>query len=131
LGLEAAYGLLTHDAEVTVVDLAGHLMSQQLDPVAGRMLRRQVEKMGISVRVEAATEEIRGNGRVTGVKLESGEYLPADMVVICTGIKPNTYPAGAAGIRVNRGILVNEHMETRVDNVYAVGECTEFNGQLI
>jgi nitrite reductase (NADH) large subunit len=131
LGLEAAYGLLTHDAEVTVVDLAGHLMSQQLDPTAGRMLGRQVEKMGIGVRVEAVTEEIRGNGRVEGVKLKSGEYLPADMVVICTGIKPNTQPAGNAGIRVNRGILVNEHMETKVENVYAVGECTEFNGQLI
>lgn len=131
LGLEAAYGLMTHDAEVTVVDLAEHLMSQQLDAVAGRMLRREIEKMGISVRVEAATEEIRGNGRVTGVKLQSGEYLPADMVVICTGIKPNTYPAGHSGIRVNRGILVNEHMETSVENVYAVGECTEFDGQLI
>ncbi|MBA4116255.1 MAG: NAD(P)/FAD-dependent oxidoreductase [Rubrobacter sp.] len=131
LGLEAAYGLMQHDAEVTVVDLAGHLMSQQLDPVAGRMLQREIEKMGIGVRVEAATEEITGNGKVQGVKLKSDEYLPADMVVICTGIKPNTYPAGYAGIRVNRGILVNEHMETSCPNVYAVGECTEFNGQVI
>src|SRR5918997_987437 len=131
LGLEAAYGLLTHGAKVTVVDLAGHLMSQQLDPPAGRMLGRQIEKMGIDIRVEAVTEEIRGNGRVQGVKLKSGEYLPADMVVICTGIKPNTWPAGAGGIRVNRGVLVNEHMETSAPNVYAVGECTEFNGQLI
>lgn len=131
LGLEAAYGLLNHEAEVTVVDLAGHLMSQQLDPTAGRMLRREIEKMGIGVRVEAATEEITGNGKVQGVKLKSDEYLPADMVVICTGIKPNTYPAGHSGIRVNRGILVNEHMETSAPNVYAVGECTESNGQLI
>ncbi len=131
LGLEAAYGLLNHDARVTVLQLSKHLMDQQLDPQAGRMLRREIEKMGIDVRTEANTEEIFGNGRVQGVKLKSGEYLPADMVVICTGIRPNTKPAGAAGIRANRGILVNEHMETNAPNVYAVGECTEFNGQLI
>ena len=131
LGLEAAYGLLQHDAEVTVLQLTGHLMDQQLDPPAGRMLKRTMEKMGVTVKVEADTEEIFGNGHVQGVKLKSGEWIPADMVVICTGIKPNTKPAGAAGIRANRGILVNEHMETGTPNVYAVGECTEYNGQLI
>ena len=131
LGLEAAYGLMTHDTEVTVLQLTGHLMDQQLDPPAGRILKREMEKMGVTVKVEADTEEIFGNGRVQGVKLKSGEYLPADMIVICTGIKPNTKPAGAAGIRANRGILVNEHMETSTPNVYAVGECTEFDGQLI
>ncbi len=72
-----------------------------------------------------------GKGRVQGVKLKSGEYLPADMVVICTGIRPNKGLAGRAGVRANSGILVNEHMETNVKNVYAVGECTEYNGQLI
>ncbi len=131
LGLEAAYGLLTHDAEITVLELGGHLMNQQLDSAAGRMLKREMEKMGIDARVGAATEGILGNGQVKGVKLESGEYLPADMVVICTGIRPNTRPAGHSGIRVNRGILVNERMETSAENVYAVGECTEFDGQLI
>lgn len=131
LGLEAAYGLKTHGSEVTVLHRSPHLMNQQLDPAAGRMLGRQIEKIGINFMVEAHTEEIRGNGRVQGVKLESGKYLPADMVVICTGIVPNTKPAGRAGIRANNGILVNEHMETNVENVYAVGECTEYNGQLI
>ncbi|CAN5115973.1 NADPH-nitrite reductase [soil metagenome] len=131
LGLEAAYGLLTHDAEVTVFQREGHLMNQQLDEPAGRMLKREIEKMGIGVRVEADTEEILGNGKVQGVRLRSGEYFPTDMVVICTGIKPNTRPAGRAGIRANRGILVNEHMETSAKNVYAVGECAEFNGQLV
>ncbi len=131
LGLEAAYGLTQHDAEVTILELAGHLMEQQLDPESGRMLGREIEKLGISARLEAQTEELMGKDRVQGVKLASGEYLPADMVVICTGIRPNTQPAGRSGIRANRGILVNEHMETSAKNVYAVGECTEFNGQLI
>jgi nitrite reductase (NADH) large subunit len=131
LGLEAAYGLTTHGSEVTVLHRSPHLMNQQLDPAAGRMLGREIEKIGIKFKVGANTEEITGNGRAEGVKLKSGEYLPADMIVICTGIVPNTKPAGAAGIRSNSGILVNEHMETNVENVYAVGECTEFNGQLI
>jgi nitrite reductase (NADH) large subunit len=87
--------------------------------------------MGVNVRVETDTDEILGNGKVQGVRLESGEYLTADMVVICTGIRPNSQPAGHSGIRANQGILVNEHMETSCPNVYAVGECTEFNGQLI
>ncbi|HET7480423.1 MAG TPA: FAD-dependent oxidoreductase, partial [Rubrobacteraceae bacterium] len=131
LGLEAAYGLTTHGSEVTVLHRSPHLMNQQLDPAAGRMLGRQIEKLGIDFKVNAHTEEIRGNGRVHGVKLKSGEYLRADMVVICTGIVPNTKPAGRAGIRANAGILVNEHMETSARNVFAVGECTEYNGQLI
>ncbi len=95
------------------------------------MLGREIEKIGIRFKVGANTEEIMGKGRVQGVKLKSGEYLPADMVVICTGIRPNKGLAGRAGVRANSGILVNEHMETNVKNVYAVGECTEYNGQLI
>nr|MDQ3378168.1 FAD-dependent oxidoreductase [Actinomycetota bacterium] len=82
LGLEAAYGLLTHDAEVTVLHRSGHLMNQQLDPPAGRMLKNEIEKLGVGVRVEANTEEILGNGNVQGVRLKTGEFLPADMVVI-------------------------------------------------
>ncbi len=131
LGLEAAYGLTTHGSEVTVLHRSPHLMNQQLDPAAGRMLGREIEKIGIRFKVGANTEEIMGGDRVQGVKLKSGEYLPADMVVLCTGIRPNKRLAGRAGIRANGGILVNEHMETNVDNVYAVGECTEYNGQLI
>ncbi len=131
LGLEAAYGLTTHGSEVTVLHRSPHLMNQQLDPAAGRMLGREIEKIGIRFKVGANTEEIMGKGRVQGVKLKSGEYLPADMVVICTGIRPNKGLAGRAGVRANSGILVNEHMETNVKNVYAVGECTEYNGQLI
>ncbi|MEW6638784.1 MAG: FAD-dependent oxidoreductase, partial [Actinomycetota bacterium] len=131
LGLEAAYGLATRGSGVTVLHRSGHLMSQQLDPAAGRMLGRQIEKLGIDFRLNAHTEEIMGKDRVQGVMLRSGEYLPAEMVVICTGIRPNRGLAGRAGVRANRGILVNEHMETSVENVYAVGECTEYEGQLI
>ena len=131
LGLEAAYGLTTHDSEVTVLHRSGHIMNQQLDPPAGRMLRQKIEKIGIGVRVESDTEEILGNGKVEGLRLKSGEEIEADMVVICTGISPNIQPVQGTNVEVNSGIIVNEHMETNVENVYAVGECTEFNGQLI
>lgn len=131
LGLEAAYGLTTHDSEVTVLHRPGHLMNQQLDAPAGRMLRHEIEKIGIGVKTDSDTEEILGNGKVEGVRLKGGEELDADMVVICTGITPNTWPAHGTDIEINTGILVNEHMETNVENVYAIGECTEFNGQTI
>ncbi len=131
LGLEAAYGLSTHGSEVTVLHLMEHLMERQLDRTSGKMLAREVEKLGIKVRTKASTEEIFGNGKVEGVRLETGEELPADMVVICTGIRPNTHPATHTRIAVNRGIVVNERMETNIEGVYAVGECTEFDGQLI
>lgn len=75
--------------------------------------------------------EILGNGKVEGVRLKSGEEIEADMAVICTGITPNTQPAQVTDIEINSGIIVNEHMETNVAYVYAVGECTEFEGQLI
>src|SRR5919205_3005588 len=128
LGLEAAWGLVARGAKVTVVDLAGHLMSQQLDKAAGLMLRREIEKMGVGVRLGAFTEEIFGNGRVEGVRLREGEELPADMVVVCAGIRSNAELARACGIKTNRGIIVNGRLETSVPDVYAVGECAEHDG---
>lgn len=131
LGLEAAYGLTNHDAEVTVLHRSPHLMNQQLDPTAGRMLTKKVEELGIKVRTKANTDEILGNGRVEGVRLVDGYEIEADMVVVCTGIDPNTHPAHGTRIEVGNGIIVNEYMETNIEGVYAVGECTEFQGQLI
>ncbi|MBV9453743.1 MAG: NAD(P)/FAD-dependent oxidoreductase [Rubrobacter sp.] len=128
LGLEAAWGLVARGAKVTVVDLAGHLMSQQLDKTAGIMLRREIEKMEVGVRLGAFTEEITGGGKVRGVRLRDGEELAADTVVICAGIRPNVELAQACGINTNRGIIVDDHLQTSACNVYAVGECAEHEG---
>jgi nitrite reductase (NADH) large subunit len=128
LGLEAAWGLVARGAKVTVVDLAGHLMSQQLDKTAGIMLRREIEKMGVGIRLGAFTEEISGGSKVEGVMLREGEELPADVVVICAGIRPNVELAQACGINTNRGIIVDDHLQTSAPNVYAVGECAEHEG---
>src|ERR671932_1704725 len=103
-------------------------MSQQLDRAAGIMLRREIEKMGVSVRLGAFTEEISGNDKVEGVRLREGEKLPADMVVICAGIRSNAGLAQACGIKTNRGIIVDDRLETSAPNVYAVGECAEHDG---
>ncbi|PLS83185.1 MAG: nitrite reductase large subunit, partial [Actinobacteria bacterium] len=131
LGLEAAYGLKTRGADVTVVHLAGHLMNQQLDAPAGAMLGRAMAGLGIDVRLNAFTEEILGNGNVKGVRLRGGEDLDANLVVICTGIRPNAGLARRAGLKVNTGIVVDDHLKTSAEDVYAVGECAEHGGVTI
>ncbi len=131
LGLEAAYGLSNRGANVTVVHRSGHLMNQQLDGPAGAMLGRAMSELGVEVRLSAHTEEILGNGSVRGVRLRGGEELDADLVVICTGIRPNASLARRAGLKVNTGIVVDDHLKTSAEDVYAVGECAEHGGVTI
>lgn len=131
LGLEAAYGLHCQGAQVNVVEMSGHLMAQQLDETAGLMLRREIEALGVGVYTGATTQEISGNGSVEGLRLASGESMKADTVVICTGIRPNVGLAKESGLEVGRGIVVDERLRTSAENVYAIGECTEFDGELI
>lgn len=129
LGLEAAKALKDDGMEVTVVHLLDRLMEQQLDPTAASLLRTQIEKMGIGVLTERVTEEIIGNGHVTGIRFKDGETLDADLVLICTGIRPNTELGKGAGLMVNRGVVVNDFLETNTPNVYGVGECVEHRGR--
>lgn len=131
LGLEAAYGLHCRGAEVSVVHRSGHLMNQQLDATAGEMLRRRVEEMGIGVHTRRNPARIAGNGCVEALELDDGTSLPAEAVVICTGIRPNTALAVESGLETNRGILVDEYLRTSAEDVYAIGECTEFESGLI
>ncbi|MGQ0793839.1 MAG: FAD-dependent oxidoreductase [Deltaproteobacteria bacterium] len=129
LGLEAAKALKDDGMEVSVVHLLDRLMEQQLDFAAAALLKNQLERMGIEVLMERATEEILGNGSVQGVRFKGGEILEADLVLICTGIKPNTEVAKKAGLLTNRGVLVNDYMETSAQSIYAVGECVEHRGR--
>ncbi len=129
LGLEAARGLTNRGMVVTVVHLASHLMEQQLDAGAGDLLRRRVERMGIPVRLHCTVEEVLGGERVEAVRLSTGETVDADLVVIATGIRPNVALALDAGLRVNRGIVVDDAMATSANGVYAVGECVEHRGR--
>ncbi|WP_170365872.1 nitrite reductase large subunit NirB [Ruegeria arenilitoris] len=130
LGLEAAAGLAERGMTVTVVHLMGHLMERQLDEAAGYLLRKDLERRGITVRTQASTKAILGEGRAEAVLLESGEMLPADLVVMAVGIRPETRLATDAGLDVARGIEVNAQMQSSDPDVLAVGECVEFDGHL-
>ena len=125
LGLEAARGLLNLGMKVDVVHLMPHLMERQLDPIASSLLRVELESQGMNFLMEKETVEILGDERVTGLRFKDGSEIETDLVVMAIGIKSNTAIAKNSGIYVNRGIVVNDFMETSVPHVYAVGECAE------
>jgi nitrite reductase (NADH) large subunit len=129
LGLEAAEGLRRRCMPVTVVHLTASLMERQLDATAGRLLQESLERRGIAFELNAETIEITGADRVTGIRLKSGAELPADLVVLAIGIKPNVDLARAAGLTCNRGVVVDDAMRTSDPAIYAVGECAEHRGR--
>ena len=130
LGLECARGLLDQGMEVTVLHLAEWLMEMQLDRKAGAMLKADLEKQGMKFEMQANTTEILGEDDVEGVRLADGREIETDLVVMAVGIRPYTEVAKDAGIEVNRGIVVNDMMQTSDENIYAVGECAEHDGKV-
>src|SRR5690349_5623378 len=129
LGLEAANGLMKRGMSVTVVHLLDTLMERQLDPVAGGLLRKSLEERGMVFKMPAQTEAILGTDRVTGVRFADGEELPADLVVMAVGIRPNFELARKAGLYCERGIVVSDTMQTYDGRIYAVGECVQHRRQ--
>ena len=130
LGLEAAAGLRLRGMEVTVLHLSGHLMERQLDETAGYLLQKDLEKRGIEVITRASTKEILGDGKVERVRLEDGTELAADLVVMAVGIRPAATLGADAGLDMGRAIKVDARMRTSDPDIYAVGECVEFDGNL-
>ncbi len=130
LGLEAANGLVLRGMDVTVVHLADWIMERQLDKTSADMLMKSLEAKGMKFKLGANTAELTPSpaGRVGALKLKSGEVLPADLVVMAAGIRPNVELAEKAGIHVNRGIVVNDTMQTFDPRIYAVGECANHRG---
>jgi nitrite reductase (NADH) large subunit len=129
LGLEAAFGLMKRGMTVTVLHLMQTLMERQLDEAAGLLLQRDLERSGITVLTKAQTEAIVGNNHVKAVQLADGRELAADLVVFAVGVRPNIDLARAAGLDVNRGIIVDDFMATSEPGIFAVGECIEHHGQ--
>ncbi len=124
LGLEAANGLKIRGMDVTVVHLHSWLMERQLDKTAGMMLQKSLEEKGLKFLLEKHTEQLVGeNGRVKAIRFKDGQEVPADLVVMAVGIRPNIELAKSAGIYCNRGIVVNDTMQTYDPRIYAVGEC--------
>lgn len=125
LGLEAARGTSSRGVHTTVVHIMDRLMDVQLDEVGGQFLKREIEKLGISVLLNKNTAEILGDSKVEGVRFKDEYAVEADMVVIACGIRPNVELGKKAGLKVNRGIVVNDYMETSDPSIFAVGECVE------
>lgn len=136
LGLEAAAGLKSRGMDVTVVHLSPTLMERQLDAAGGALLKRALEDRGINVITKANTKEILsthpslGPPRVRAVVLDDGTEIPANIVVMAVGIKPNAQLGKDAGLEVSRGILVDDKMQTSDPDILAVGECVEFEGNV-
>jgi nitrite reductase (NADH) large subunit len=128
LGLEAAYGLAKAKAHVTLVHIMDRLMERQLDQRAALLLKRAVEGKGIAVRLGAETVRILGKDRVEAVELRDGTVIAADAVVVAVGIRANAALARAAGLAVDRGIAVDDHLETSAAGIHAIGECAEHRG---
>jgi nitrite reductase (NADH) large subunit len=128
LGLEAAYGLAKAGAPVTLIHLMDRLMERQLDAPAADLLKTLVERKGIEVLLEANTARLHGEKSVKGIELTDGRRIDADAVIFAAGIRPNVTLAKDAGISVNRGIVVDDHLQTDAADVFALGECAEHRG---
>lgn len=128
LGLEAAWALKRLGMETTLVHIMDRLMERQLDPVAASFLREDIESAGIKVLLDKKTEEVQGREKVEGLLMSDGSTIPADVVVVSTGIRPNAELARSAGIYCGRGIVVSDCMQTYDPAVFAVGECVEHRG---
>jgi len=130
LGLETAGGLARQGSHVALLEGFGRLLPRQLNQAAADMLTRHVTGMGIELMTNAVTAEIVGDERARAVRLEDNRAIPADVVVICTGIRPNSYLARSAGLRVNQGLIVDDHLVSSHPNVLAAGDVAEHRGTI-
>lgn len=128
LGLEAANGLARNGMATTVLHIMPTLMERQLDPVSANLLKDDLTKRGLTILTEANTKAIHGTDRVEAVELADGTILPADLVVMAAGIRPNIALAKEAGLACGRGVQVNDGMLTSDPAIFAVGECVEHRG---
>jgi len=128
LGLEAARGLLNQGLEIHLIHRPAHLMNVQLDEASGDILRTSIENMGVKLLLKKRTTSIVGHEHVTGLGFDDGTTLDCDMVIFATGIRPNAELARQAGIAVDEGILVDDHLATNMPGVYALGECVKHRG---
>lgn len=129
LGLEVAGAVARQGADVTVLEGLDWLLPRQLNEQASKILKEKIEEMGIKVVVPAITKALLGEGQVDRVALADGQVLPADLVLISTGVSANLELARSAGLSVNRGLVVDEHMRTSDPDIFAAGDLTEFQGR--
>ncbi|NVM18075.1 MAG: FAD-dependent oxidoreductase [Candidatus Lokiarchaeota archaeon] len=129
LGLELANQIKNTNLDTTVVEFFPQLLPRQLDDECSGMLKNEIESKGINVVLSAATEEIMGNGAVTGIKLKDGQKFDADIILIQAGIRATIDLAQNSGLETNRGIIVDAYLETSKKDIFAVGDCVEYKNQ--
>ena len=130
LGLEIARAVRGRGASVCVIEFFDRLLPRQLDPAAAGILKHQVEKAGISVRLGAVSREILGAAEVRGIRFESGDEVEADLVVITAGVKPELALAKDAGLSVERGIVIDDRLRTSRPEIFAAGDVAEHRGRV-
>jgi NAD(P)H-nitrite reductase large subunit len=130
LGLETARALRTAGLDVTVVEFFPYLLPRQLDAEGADVLQSLLEAQGLQVITSGATEAILGEGRADGIRLKDGRVVAGELILFSTGIRSETALAQAAGLEVNRGVIVDEHLQTSAEDVFAAGDAAEFEGQV-
>lgn len=131
LGMETACGLAANGVRVTVIQRGVRLMDRQLDAEAARVLARTARSLGVGVRTRTRVAEVRGAGRITGIELDDGRTLDADLLVLCCGTRPRTDLAKAAGLAIGAGVMVDDQMRSITDPaIFAIGDCAEHRGRV-
>ena len=131
LGLEAAWGIKNLGANVTVLEVMPRVLPRQLDERGSSLLEKMIKTSGVNIMTGVEIKGFAGNGKVEKVLLKDGQELAAELVIVSAGIRPNLEFAVSSGIKIERGIVVNERMETSLKDVYACGDVAEFNGKII
>lgn len=129
-GIETAWSLHQAGYHVTIIEQAPRLMGRQLNEEAAEILTKQIESLGTAVITGTAVNKIVGTDHVEGVALVNGEVIPCEHVIYSIGIIPNITLAQQAGIHIDRGIIVNEHMQSSVNDIYAAGDVAQFEGKI-
>lgn len=130
LGLEIARAIKNRGADVEVIEFFPYLLSRQLDPQGGEILKREMEKMGIEVHLGLATEEIIGAKEIKGLRFKGGKEFKVSMAVVAAGVRPNIKMPLEAGIETDKGIVVNEFLQTSKSKIFAAGDNVQFQGKL-
>lgn len=131
LGLEAAWSLNKLGKKVNIIEFAPYLLPRQLDEEIGRYLQQQLEKEGLNFYFNAAAEEFQGDKSLKGIKFKDGRIVESDLALISTGVRSNITIAEGTDIKVERGIIVDEHMSTNIEDVYAAGDIAQFDGMVL
>jgi len=130
LGLEIGRALSSRGAEVEVVEFFDRLLPRQLDSEGASLLKKQVEGLGIRVRLGVATEEIFGQAEVAGLRFKGGEEMAIDMAIVAAGVRPNLALHKEAGLQTDKGLLVDDYLRTNLPAIFGAGDCIQHQGKI-